>query len=138
LAGPEAIKEKIKDIKRRRSSGEAITKKEEDMIDDVYKISLECYARGIIFKNVDLAKSDAKKFIIEGNTLIIPFSKIDGLGETVARSIVEARKVSPFKNIEDFKARTKINKKTLLELTELGALDNMDENDQISLTNFFN
>ena len=39
--------------------------------------------RGFSFAKVDLYKSSADEFIIEGNTLIPPFNSIPGLGTNV-------------------------------------------------------
>ncbi|MGT2357243.1 hypothetical protein ACVPOS_10535 [Staphylococcus aureus] len=40
---------------------------------------------------ISLEKSQAFEFIIEGDTLIPPFISVPGLGENVAKRIVEAR-----------------------------------------------
>ena len=59
-------------------------------------LCLEMTARGFYFVNIDVEKSDAKKFIIteDGKGLIIPLRALDGLGENVADSIVKARRES--------------------------------------------
>ena len=50
-------------------------------------------------------KSQAFDFIIEGDTLIPPFISVPGLGENVAKRIVEAREDGPFLSKEDLNKR---------------------------------
>ena len=52
--------------------------------------------RGLKFGMIDLYKSDAVNFVIEGDTLIAPFRAVPSLGTNVAKQIVEARKDGPF------------------------------------------
>ena len=66
-------------------------------------------------------------------TLIPPFRSIDGLGDVVARAIVEERKKRPFLSIEDLQKRAKISSTLLEKMRSMGILDNMDESSQMSL-----
>ena len=66
--------------------------------------------RGFHFLPVDIHKSDARDFKIEGNGLRMPFMTIDGLGQQAAFGIIEARNEREFTSKEDVKERTKINK----------------------------
>ena len=52
--------------------------------------------RGYRIQPISLEKSQAFEFIIEDDTLIPPFVAVPGLGENVARRIVEARDEGPF------------------------------------------
>ena len=63
-------------------------------------------------KNINLEKSSISEFIVnkENNSLIPPFSSIDGLGESVAIKIFEENKNRSFSSNEDFKKRTRVNK----------------------------
>ncbi len=62
----------------------------------VLEIALEMCERGMSFQKVDLYRSQASEFIIEGNTLIPPFDAIPGLGTNVAKQIVAAGKKESF------------------------------------------
>ena len=90
--------------------------------------------RGYKIGNLDLYKSDAKNFLIDKKTgeLIPPFIVIDGLGLNAALSVVEARK-QPFYSQEDLLARTKLTSTNVENLRKLHVLDDLPENDQISL-----
>lgn len=111
-----------------------IKTKDKDLL-PLYEIALEMQARGISFKLIDINKSDAKNFIIdkENNTIICPFSSLDGLGEQVAQSIIDARKEKIFISKEDFINRTKVTKQHINLMLELGILDNLKDNNQLSL-----
>ena len=57
--------------------------------------------RGYKIQPVSLEKSDSFEFKIEGDSLIPPFIAVPGLGENVAKRIVEAREEGPFLAKED-------------------------------------
>ena len=59
----------------------------------VLEMTLEMCERGYSFQKVDLYRSHATEFIIDGDTLIPPFNAVPGLGTNAALSIVEARKM---------------------------------------------
>ena len=87
------------------------------------------------FENVSLEKSAATTFQIdvEKNTLIPPFSSIDGLGDTVAKTIVQEREKGIFLSIEDLQKRGKVSKTLIEKMKEMHILDGMDETSQLSL-----
>ena len=89
IKGYDAIKDKIIEI---NDKGFNATNKETATLEGL-QLALEASARGFKFASIDLQKSDSDKFLIaeDGITLIPPFRAIDGLGETVARKIVEER-----------------------------------------------
>lgn len=135
VAGKSAILNQMNDIKKRLASPKTkatVKNKEVDLL-PIYEICLEMIARGFSIKNIDLNKSLANEFIVEDNYLIAPFSTIDGLGESVANSIVEARKDKPFTSKEDLLNRTKITKTHFKTLNDLGVLNHLEEDNQISL-----
>ena len=74
---------------------------------------MEATARGIKFAPISIEKSDANRFVLDDeheNTLIPPFSTIDGLGAAVATTIVEERQKQPFLSKEDLQRRGKVSK----------------------------
>ena len=86
-------------------------------------------------KKIDLNKSLATEFVLdkEENCIICPFSALDGLGDTVAESIVMARNDQPFSSVEDLIKRTKITKQHIEKLKELHVLDDLSQTNQMSL-----
>jgi DNA polymerase-3 subunit alpha (Gram-positive type) len=91
------------------------------------------YARGFEIANVSLERSLADQFKVDGNTLIPPFTVINGLGAEVANSIINEREIGPFTSKKNLSDRTKVNKKILKLLTDLNVLIGLDEDEQLSL-----
>ena len=99
----------------------------------VLEIALEMCERGFSFQKVDLYRSSATEFIIEGNTLIPPFNSIPGLGTNAAYNIVKARETGEFLSKEDLQQRGKVSKTILEYLDNHGCLENMPDQNQLSL-----
>ncbi|MDE5539932.1 MAG: PolC-type DNA polymerase III, partial [Bacilli bacterium] len=131
VRGEDAIRDKIDEIE---AKGNQASNKEIDTWETLC-ICLEMTARGFYFKNIDIEKSDAKKFVIteDQKGLIIPFCALDGLGENVAEAIVKARTEAPFISQEDLQKRGKVNQAAMEKLKILGCLDKMSESNQLSL-----
>ena len=79
---------------------------------------------------LDLYKSDATRFVIEGNALRAPFTALKGFGEQAAISIVEQRG-EPFVSIEDLRNRTKVGSSGVDLLSRAGALKDMSNTNQV-------
>ena len=94
---------------------------------------LEMFARGIKFKNVNLSKSSATDFQIDGNYILPPFNVIPGLGESTARTIVIAREQKPFISKEDLLQRGRINVSVFETMNNLGITKDLRDSNQISL-----
>ena len=109
-------------------------------IEKTLTICLEMAERGFSFSNIDLYKSDASRFLVDekNKCLIPPFIAIDGLGEAAAVSVIEARKNGKFLSKEDLLAKTKLSQTHVAKLSELHALDNLAETNQMDLFSFFN
>lgn len=128
--GADAIRNRILEIKEKPDASD----KENSLVTEL-EVALEMTERGFYFKQIDLENSLATEFRIteDKRGLIIPFSALDGLGESVAKSIVEARNVRPFISKEDLLNRTSLSKTLVERLEELGCLGNLKETNQISI-----
>ena len=130
VKGYNAIKARIEDI---QVKGYEATNKENGQAESL-KVALEATARGIKFLNVDLYKSDATVWVAKNDTEIYPpFNAIDGLGDTVAKNIVEEREKQPFISIEDVQKRGKVSKTLIDKMTEMGILQDLPDSNQLSL-----
>ena len=130
IKGYDAIKNRMAEISNK---GFDASNKESGIL-ECLKLALEMTARGLKFKNIDLNKSQATTFCLdeEGN-LIPPFSSIDGLGDTVAKTIVEERNKGEFLSIEDLQKRGKVSSTLIEKMRNMHILDNLDESSQLSL-----
>ncbi len=130
IKGYSAIKARIEDI---QVKGYEATNKENGQAESL-KVALEATARGIKFLNVDLYKSDATVWVAKNETEIYPpFNAIDGLGDTVAKTIVAEREKQPFISIEDVQKRGKVSKTLIDKMAEMGILNNLPDSNQLSL-----
>ena len=131
MKGYTSIKSRIIEI---NNKGYDVTNKETSLLETL-KLSLEATARGIIFGNLDLMKSDAKNFQIadDGITLIPPFRVIDGLGGTVAQSIQEEAKKHDFISIEDFQKRCHVSTTLVDKMRTMNLFGDLPESSQLSL-----
>lgn len=128
LKGKKAIKEKLSQLSANPNKN--VKEKAEET--NLY-LALEMMERGYEFLPVDLMRSDYKVFKIEGNALRIPLSKIPGLGEKLASSIVVAREERPFSSIEDLCKRSGVTKANVEVMKSLNILDGLPESEQMSL-----
>ncbi len=131
IKGYDAVKVKIMEL---QAKGYDATNKDKAVIETL-QVCLEMLARGFTFKNIDIKKSEATKFVIDDDqkSLILPFKTIDGLGEAVASTIIEKRNEKEYYSIEDLQNRGKVNQTTLAKLRSLGVLDDLPETSQLSL-----
>lgn len=130
IKGYSAIKNKILEI---QNKGYEATNKELGQLESL-KVCLEATARGIKFLPVNLMESPATVWGVKDETSIYPpFSAIDGLGDTVAKNIVEEREKSPFLSIENCQKRAKVSGTLIDKMKSMGIFDGMEESNQISL-----
>ena len=130
VKGLPAIKARIQEIE---SLGNDATAKEKNML-TVLEVALEMYARGIKILPVDIYKSDASKFKVAGEKLLLPpMIALQGVGENAAINIQKERENGEFISKEELRKRTKISKTVIETLTNHGSLDNMSDENQLSL-----
>ncbi|SOB93255.1 helix-hairpin-helix protein [Ureibacillus xyleni] len=127
--GSAVIRSRIDEI---NAKGLEASKKEKDLL-TVLELALEMCERGMNFKKVDLYRSKASEFIIDGNSLIPPFDAIPGLGTNVAKAIVAAREEKEFLSKEDLQQRGRVSKTIIEYLDTLGCLEGLPDANQLSL-----
>ena len=92
--------------------------------------------RGFRFSNMSINRSAANEFIVDSDderAIIPPFTALDGLGANVGRSVVEARNQRPFLSKEDVLKRTQLSKTLVEKLDQMGAMEGLDEENQMTL-----
>ena len=134
-AGLDAVKERMADISNKRKNNEA-SNVEIDLYTTL-EIVNEMLERGYKFGQLDLYRSDAIEFIIDGDMLIPPFVAMDGLGENVAKQIVKARTEGEFLSKMELRKRGGVSATLVEKMDEMGILGNMPEDNQLSLFDDF-
>ena len=130
-AGLDAIKRRMEEIAEKRKNNEA-SNVEIDLYTTL-EIVNEMWERGFKFGKLDLYRSQATEFFIDGDTLIPPFVAMDGLGENVAKQLVRAREEGEFLSKTELRKRGGLSSTLVEKMDEMGILGNMPEDNQLSL-----
>ncbi|MFH5777680.1 PolC-type DNA polymerase III [Heyndrickxia oleronia] len=129
VRGSNSIRSKIEEI---NAKGLDASTKEKSLL-TVLELCLEMCERGFNFQKVDLYRSKASEFVIDGDSLIPPFNAIPGLGTNAALNIVKAREDGEFLSKEDLQQRGKVSKTIIEYLDKHGCLESLPEQNQLSL-----
>lgn len=129
VQGEQALRTRMAELEMK---GQGATAKEKGLL-TILELALEMYLRGFGFKHVDLYKSDAAEFIIAGSDLLPPLAALEGVGDSAARGIMQAREEKPFSSIEDLRLRSRVSKTVIDTLREHGALAGLPETNQMML-----
>ena len=138
IKGEDAIFSRLQEVREKIDKKTANQK--EKALENTLEIALEMYLRGYHFNNISLAKSEAVNFIVDPDDdhgIIPSFNSIDGMGENVALSIVNARNSQEFISRQDLQKRTQVNNTQLAFMERIGVLDPLSEEDQLSLFGWF-
>ncbi len=133
----------LADFRKRKADADAkvpgvekLSTKEEGQLSDLRVVEEMC-ARGYDFAPIDIFKVKARLFQVMDDGRVMPsLTSIEGLGETVADSIVEAAKDGPFLSKQDFRERAHASATITDNLVKLGILTDLPETNQISLFDF--
>ncbi len=128
--GREAVRKRMSDISIKIQKKEATAKEESSYA--TLQIINEMLARGIEVLPIDIYKSDARKFLVEGEKIRLPFSSLGGVGEAAANSLAEAKKDGEFMSVEDFQQRAKVSKAVIETLREAGVFKDLPESSQLT------
>ena len=131
--GAGAIKARLQELQQKKDSNLASTKEEDTY--DTLLLALEMVSRGYTFKQMDINESEAINFKVldDRKTLLIPFGALDSLGESIAKSIVEARNASAFTSKKDVLNRTKLNSTQFEKMNQMGVFGDLPEDSQVGL-----
>lgn len=131
MQGHQAVRDKMNNIKQKQSVHEATAKDEAEF--QTLQIVNEMMARKIEFLPVDIYKSEAKMFKVEGGKIRLPFSSLPGVGGAAADSLAETGKHTEYLSIEDMQIKTKVTKAVIETLKDVGVLKDLPESSQMSL-----
>ncbi|MHB9781747.1 PolC-type DNA polymerase III [Streptococcus sp. 10F2] len=129
--GLETVKARMEDIREKRKNNQA-TNVENDLYTTLELVN-EMLERGFVFGKLDLYRSQATEFLIDGDTLIPPFVALEGLGENVAKQLVTAREEGEFLSKTELRKRGGLSATLVDKMNEMGILGNMPEDNQLSL-----
>lgn len=132
-SGFEAIKARLVELDEKISNRSA-SAKEEDTYASLL-LSIEMVSRGMSFKQINIFESEAINFKVSNDrkSLLIPFGALDSLGESIAKSIVQARQEHPFTSKKDVLRRTKLTATQFEKMNGMGVFEGLPEDDQLGL-----
>ncbi len=110
--------------------GQEASPKEKTLV-TVLEVAREMLQRGFRFVPIDLSRSHATQFLVDDQSLIIPFAALPGLGVQAAQHIIEARQATSFLSIDDLRQRARLSKSIIELLREHGALSGLGETSQL-------
>ena len=132
--GADAVKRQIDEIEKGTQQKSDSEKKKDKELVTILELVFEMNKRGIELLPVDIYKSDATRFLIEGNALRPPFNALPGVGAGQAIGICERRKPDAhYATIEDFAEETGANTAIITLLEQNGCFGDMPRTKQISL-----
>ncbi len=129
LKGYDAIRSRIKEIEK---AGNEASQKDKKLL-PILEVALEMCARGYHFYPVDIYSSDASRYLIKGQGLLLPFSSLPNIGRAAAEGAVASRGDQPFLSVEDFQSRTHLNKTSIDVLRQHNCFQDLPESNQIQL-----
>ena len=129
MIGPDAVRQRLEEIE---AMGQQAPTKDKNLI-PVLEVALEMWVRGYRFYPVDLYRSDASRFVIVPDGLLVPFSALPGVGLAAAHNLVEGRGDGSFTSLEDLQRRGRVNKTVMDILEKSGCLKDLPPTDQLSL-----
>lgn len=134
----EHVQRRIQNIQTRLQNFETkneVTSKEISLVDTL-EVTLEMLSRGYTIQPINLLKSDATEFIIDPDddkAIIPPFNVVDGLGDSVARSIITARDEREIISKQDLIQRSSVSTSIIKKLDDLNVTSHLPESNQLSL-----
>ncbi len=129
--GRDAVRSKMLEITTKIQNKEATAKDESTLA--TLQIINEMLARNIGVLPIDIYKSDAKRFLVEGDNIRLPFSSLSGVGESAAVALAKAREDGEFISIEDFQLRAKVSNSIIDLLRDMGTFKSLPESSQLTL-----
>ncbi len=126
--GKKKVKESIKEYEQIPKPSQT----EKDTL-TILEVVNEMLERGIEFLPVDIYLSDAKKFLVEGDSIRPPLSALSGFGGVNAENLVKARKNGKFSSKENLQMRAKVGKIGVEVLEKNKCIENMPESSQVNM-----
>ncbi len=129
LKGKEAVRAEMKRI---TELGKEASAKETAVYNNLLVFN-EMMSRGIEVLPIDIRKSHAVKYLPENGKMRLPFGSLSGVGDAAAFSIYDAAQKGDFVSREDFAIEAGVSKTIIEKLTELGAMGDLPDTNQISM-----
>lgn len=129
LGGKRNVRRVIDDLAKKAPAD--TTQKDKEMATTLQLVE-EAMARGIQFLPPDLKRSHHTYFLPENGRIRMPFSALNGVGDTAAKRIVEVRDAEEIYSVEDLRMKAGLTKSVIEILRATHVLDGLSETNQFS------
>ena len=99
----------------------------------IYEVAAEAVLRGIGILPVDIVRSEARAFAVEGPAIRTPLRRCRVWESPRRRASWEARQERAFTSKQDLRDRTRLTRSQVDALAEMGAIGDLPDTDQLSL-----
>ena len=130
------LQNEMDSIKKKMENGTA-TPKEEGLYDDALLVR-EMYCRGFEFTPIDIYSVKATRFQIVDGKLMPSLTTINGCGQIAAQIAEEAEKGEKFVSVNEYKERTKLPQSVIDIMQNMGLLDGLPQDAQMSFMDLLN
>jgi len=128
VKGKEAVKKRLLGIQ----SAQEKSPKESGVYDALLMV-YEAQLRGIELLPAFYKTSHPTRYIIEGDSLRLPYASVEGCGENAARRLYEVVQSGDFICVDDIQSKSGLNKTVLEKLVGTGFFGELPQSAQISL-----
>ncbi|MCL1881429.1 MAG: PolC-type DNA polymerase III [Oscillospiraceae bacterium] len=133
IKGKDAVRKKLEALAAMPEKGEGAKTPKDRGAYDALLMVYEMQLRGIELKAPHYKKSHPTRYMISDNSLILPYSAIEGCGENAARRIYEVIEGGEYLCIDDIRTKSALNKTVLEKLSDTGFFGDLPETAQMSL-----
>lgn len=127
LAG---VRQKMRELEQKEKNKVISDKERKTYV--TLQIVNEAMSRGVGFLPIDLYKSKASQYVVEDGKIRLPFSSIQGVGESAAEGMAEAAAQGEFMSWDDIQSRAGISKTVMEALDDMGTLEGIPKSLQMS------
>lgn len=130
IGGVKVARKQMKEVAQRIKE-ERVAKDESLMVS--LQLENEMMARGYEFLPIELGKSYASKYTVEGDKVRLPFTSLKGVGESAAVALEKATiDGRSFLSVEELQQVSGVGASVLEKLRAVGALGDLPESSQMS------
>jgi len=129
MGGKRVVHDLIQELEKK---GTDATQKESEQLATM-QLVYEAMQRGVRFMPPDLYRSDARYYLPEDGKIRMPFSALNGVGDTAAQKIADVAKEGEIYSVEDLRNRAGLSKTVIETLRRGKVLDKLTETNQLDM-----
>ncbi len=129
-SGLSGVRAKMRDLEQKERNKVISDKEKKTYV--TLQIVNEAMSRGVEFLPIDLYRSKASQYMVEDGKIRLPFSSIQGVGESAAVGMEVAAAQGEFMCWDEIQSRAGVSKTVMEALDSMGALEGIPKSMQMS------